>query len=119
MSVRRGKGRISVTFTVLIWVGILLCIFGAIVAVLGLGGSSAFEATIGTFAVKTEQTGLAIMVVGAALSFFTAQKLPPGVIVAGNEPSTGEKIARQLPLIALAIGFTAVILLLASLFFGR
>src|SRR5207244_1101798 len=107
------------TFTALIWTGILLCIFGAIVAVLGLSGSTTFEVHISSVEVKTTQTGLAILVAGALLSFFTAQKLPAGVMVLADEPTFMEKLVRQVPVIALATGIIVIILLFLSFFFGK
>ncbi len=111
--------RISITFTALIWVGILLCIFGAVVAVLGLSGSIAFEAHIGSVEVKTTQTGLAILVVGALLSFFTAQRLPHDVIVLGDEPTLMEKLVRQVPMVSILMCIITVVLLILSFFLGR
>ncbi len=102
----------SITFTALIWTGILLSIFGAIVTVLGLGGSTLFEVSIGSVTVKMKATGLIIIVIGAALSFFTAQNLPPDVIVLGDEPTLMEKNVRNIPAISLLVCVIAIFLLL-------
>ena len=113
------RNRISITFTALIWTGILLCIFGSIVAVLGLNGSTTFEIHIKSAEVKTTQVGLVILIAGVILSFFTAQRLPPGVIVLGDEPTFTEKLVRQIPIMSVVTGIIAIILLFLSFFFGK
>ncbi len=97
------ENRISITFTALVWVGILLCISGAVVAVLGFGSSTVFEVHIGSVEVKTTQVGLAILVVGALLSFFTAQKLPTGVMILADKPTFMEKLLRRVPIMSVMI----------------
>lgn len=106
--------RVSVTWTAMIWVGLGLCIFGAIVAALGMGGSSSFEASIGSLKVKTSQVGLAIMVVGAAFAFFTAQKPPKGVMALSGQPTMKGKFLRFVPLLSLGLGLLGLLLLGAS-----
>lgn len=55
---------------------IVLMIVGAIAALFGLGGSTAFEFSVGDAKVKTPQTGLAILAVGAILSVIILVRLP-------------------------------------------
>jgi formate hydrogenlyase subunit 3/multisubunit Na+/H+ antiporter MnhD subunit len=112
--------RVSITFTALIWTGIVLCIAGFIITALGLGGVTLFEAGIGDFTVKTTNSGLALIVIGAALSYFVSRALPTGVAVLGNdptreEPTLREKPIRILPMVALVIGTIALFILIVSI----
>jgi len=108
--------RVSITYTALIWTGIILALFGAITAVLGLGGATVFEGSLGSIKVKTTQTGLAILVVGAALAGTIALKLPKGIVVLeeGEKYSLTEKLARRIPVLSLVIVSVAIILLILS-----
>jgi hypothetical protein len=72
---------ISITFTALIGAGILLALFGAIVAVFGIGNTTVLDIKWGTVEVQTSSVGLAILVVGAALAGIVALRLPAGVQV--------------------------------------
>jgi len=111
-----SKERISITYTALIWTGIILVLFGAISAVLGLGGATFFEASFGEIKIKTTQTGLAILFVGALLSGFIAIKLPKGVVVLDKEEkyTFTERLARKIPILALIIAAIAIVLLVLS-----
>jgi hypothetical protein len=113
-----SKNKVSITFTALIWTGILLSLCGAIVAVLGFGGSTFVEASIGSIKLKMTQTGLIILIVGALLSYFTAINLPKGVTVLADEPTFAEKIVREIPIISLSMSLVSVILLV-FLFFSK
>ena len=103
-----------ITYTALIWTGIILALFGAITAVLGLGGTTVFEASLGNINVKTNQTGLAILAVGAALAGTVALKLPERVRVSeeGEKYSFTEKLVKKTPMavLSLMIGAVAIIL---------
>lgn len=112
-----AKNRVSITYTVLIWAGIVLALFGAIIAIVGLGGSTAFEASFGDLKINTNQTGLAILVIGAVLAATIALKLPKGIIVlgeGGEKYSFTEKLARKIPIFSLVIIVVAIILLVLS-----
>jgi hypothetical protein len=113
--------RISVTFTALIWLGIVLAMLGAVVAVLGLGGSTVFEVTVHGITVKTSQTGLAILAIGALLSGLIAVKIPKGVRVMAKEEKHGltEKLLGALPPAAFAILLLAVALIIVQFLFAR
>jgi len=111
------KERISITYTALIWTGIILCLFGAIVTVLGFGGSTTFEGSLYGIKVKTTQTGLVILVIGAVLSGVVAVKLPKGVRVlelGEKKYSFTEKLLGGIPILSLVIGVIAVTLLILS-----
>jgi hypothetical protein len=98
-----------ITFTAVIFVGLLLVIAGAIVTIAGIGGVSAFEVTTGSITVKTPSVGLAMMATGAFLSGGVARKLPEGVKVFGPTPPTLEErlYGLGLPLLVVAVA-TAV-----------
>lgn len=108
---------LSVTFTVLIWAGIALAIFGAIVAILGVGGAAAFDGKIGSIEVKTGSVGLAILVVGLIFAGTIALRLPRNVrvLARARKRSLTERIARRAPLFFLA-GIIGCILLVLSFF---
>jgi len=59
-----ARKRVSITYTALIWTGIVLALFGAVVAVVGLAGSTTFEFGMDKLKVKTTSTGLAILAAG-------------------------------------------------------
>jgi hypothetical protein len=99
---------------VLIFTGIALALGGAIVAILGLGGVTAFEGTVGDVEVKTESVGLAIMVAGAVLAATVALKLPSGVRVLAGRRTIVERIAGA-PWIFVAAALLGSLLLVLSL----
>jgi len=53
----------SITFTALIWLGILLAIAGALIAVLGVGGAVTFDIKYNDMEFHSTNLGLAILVV--------------------------------------------------------
>ncbi len=77
-----GRKRVSLTHTVIIWTGILLALFGALVAASGLGGLTTF-----TFKWKdvielnSTSVGIIIMIAGILLSLYQANHLPKGIEV--------------------------------------
>ena len=114
---RMAKDKLSITYTALIWTGIVLMLFGAITAILGFGGSTFFEASFGDLKVKTNQIGLAILIIGAVFTATIARKLPKGVKILGEgveKYSFTEKLARKIPIFSLAIIVVAIILLVLS-----
>ncbi|GAC1447669.1 MAG: hypothetical protein PVS3B1_32810 [Ktedonobacteraceae bacterium] len=105
-----------ITFTALIWSGILIAAFGAIVAVFGVTGATVFEGKIGDIEVKTQSVGLAILVIGAVLAGFIATHLPGDVRILARKPrSLTEKIASR-AIYFFIIGVVACILLIISFF---
>ena len=112
-----ANGKVSFTYTALIWTGIVLCLSGFVIAVLGLGGLTSFEASFDSIKVKTTSVGLAIVVVGAVLSGTVAIKLPRGVrVMALEEPDTFTVVlARRIPSISLVVGIVAIVCLVLSL----
>jgi len=108
------KKKISYTFTLLIWIGIILVLFGAIVAALGLGGSIAFQGSFGDLKIKTNQTGLVIAIIGAALSGTVALNLPKGVMILSNEEklTLTERMSKKMPIIAVIIIILAAVFLI-------
>jgi uncharacterized membrane protein len=75
------SSRPSVTYTALIWLGILLVLIGLVVTLLGVGGAVTFDAKINDIEFHTTNLGLAILMVGAVLAALVAIKLPKGVEV--------------------------------------
>jgi hypothetical protein len=79
---KNKEGKTSITFTAIIWVGLLLTIFGAVVATLGLGGVTTF-----TFKWKdvvelnSTSVGLIVMAAGILLTLYQANNLPNGIHV--------------------------------------
>lgn len=113
--------RISITHTALIWVGIGLCIFGAIVAVIGLGGTTTFKVELWKIKAETSQTGLAISIIGALLAGIVAIKLPRHVqtLAKKSKYSFSEKIMKRIPLMSLIIVVLFSLLLLISFIYWR
>lgn len=107
------KNKRSVTFTALIWLGMILALLGAIVAILGFGGAITFEGTLGSLKVQTTSVGLAIMIVGAFLSGTVATNLPKNVQVLGDnqEEPFITRIYRRLAPPLFFVGFLGVVLL--------
>lgn len=110
------NGRVSFTHTALIWTGIILCLIGAGVAILGLGGLTALEVSYNSATVKTTSIGLAILVIGALLSGIVALRLPPDVIVLAeeNKYTLTEKLARKIPFLSLMICLAGILFLVLS-----
>lgn len=109
----------SITFTALIWLGIILTILGAIAAIFGIGSPTTFEFSFGDLSVKTSQVGLAIMAVGSVLALFTIKIVPEGSIILGDEETYTftEKLAKRIPLLLIVILIIALGLLIFSIIF--
>ena len=71
----------SVTFTALVWFGMLLAAAGATVAILGIGNLIEFSGKVAGAEVKTTSLGLAILAIGALLAGVVAIRLPKGTTV--------------------------------------
>jgi hypothetical protein len=80
--------RRSVTFTALIFFGMVIALVGLILAALGLGGVSTFEFAVGDFTLKTTSVGLAVLAVGVGLSAGVALNLPENVELFGPTERT-------------------------------
>lgn len=105
----------SITFTGMIWIGMILVLFGAVIAALGLGGTKSFEGSFGTLKITTTQTGLVIAILGAVLSGYMALHLPKGVsVLAYKKASLAERITKKIPLIAAIIIVLAVVFLILT-----
>ncbi len=103
------------TFTALIWLGMLLTLGGAVCALLGVGTAVDFKAKIAGNEVTTTNLGLAVMAVGAILTATIATRLPKGVTVfAVQQPTWRDRLSNNAGwLVAFAI--LAVLLFAASL----
>jgi hypothetical protein len=111
---KASKKTLSITFTLLIWSGIVLAFLGAVVAIIGAGGATAFDGKFGNIEVKTTSVGLAILVVGSLLAGTIALRLPKDVRVLNRTRQTiQEKIAEK-AIFLLGISILGCILLLVS-----
>jgi TRAP-type C4-dicarboxylate transport system permease small subunit len=79
MAKQKSKGKISITFTAIIWVGLLLTVFGALVAALGLGGVTTFSFKWkDVVELNSTSIGLIVMAGGILLTLYQANHLPKG-----------------------------------------
>jgi hypothetical protein len=76
---------LSGTDPAIIFTGLAIAIFGAMVAARGLGGMTAFEGSVGRATIQTTHVGWAILVVGALLAGGGAMNLPQNGRVFGDE----------------------------------
>lgn len=107
--------RPSVTYTVLIWFGMLLALIGVAIAVLGLGDVVEFSAKVGNAQLKSTSLGLIVVAIGIFLAGFIATRMPKGVTVfATTAPTWNERIAARAGLLFL-LGIVALALLGFSL----
>lgn len=107
----------SVTFTALIWLGIVLALVGAAVAILGAGGAITFNAKFGDAELHTTNLGLVILVAGASLAAFVTAKLPKGVTVFAVQKRTMEdRFAASSGWFAAFALFTVLLLILSLVF---
>lgn len=110
----------SFTYTAIILTGLGLAVFGAIMAVLGLGGATAFDGSLGDTRISTSNVGLAILVVGSLLAGVVALKLPKNVRVFGDIESTfGERLADRVAMPSLITAILGAISLLVIFFIER
>lgn len=108
---------LSVTFTVLIWIGIFLILCGAVVVAFDIGsGTEIIELKWGSASLKTSQVGLAMIVVGALLAGIVALRLPSDVRVFDDSRRVSfmEKVLERAPILLAVIGVVAGLLLVAS-----
>jgi hypothetical protein len=101
----------SITFTVLIWAGIVLALLGAITAIIGISDARALEIGLGIFTLKITNVGLVILVVGSFLASFVALHLPDNVSVYGGDESLESNyLKKYVPLPFMVIGVIGIIL---------
>ncbi len=104
----------SVTYTALIWLGMILAVVGAVVAVLGIGGAVTFSAKYSGGEFSTTNLGCAIMMTGAVLAAVVALKLPKGVVVfAVQEQTWGDRFAANAGWLAVLAGGTVLLFILS------
>ncbi len=104
----------SITFTALIWLGMLLAVAGAVVAVLGIGGAVTFSAKYGGNEFSTTNLGCAMMMIGAVLAAVVALKLPKGISVfAVQQQSWGDRFAANAGWLAVLAGGTVLLFVLS------
>jgi hypothetical protein len=109
--------RSNVTFTALIWLGMILTVVGVVVALLGIGGTINLSAKIGDYELQTTSLGVAIMALGAIMAAFVAVKLPKGVVPFAVERRTLlDRIAAQSGWVII-LAIVAVVLFILSLLF--
>jgi hypothetical protein len=109
-----SEPRRSVTFTALIFFGMLVALVGLVLVAFGLGGTTTFEFSLGEIEVKTTSTGLAILAVGAAISAGVAMNLPEGVQVFGRtRPTLSERLKQLTPLFVIVAVVAGVAFLIS------
>lgn len=110
--------RLSVTHTVLIWIGIILIVLGAVMNVFGIGSdTAAIKVTVLDMAeLSTSHVGLVFVIVGAFLSGVVTLRLPPDVrVFSGSERSLTERIAENALVPSVMLGGSALVLLVVSI----
>jgi hypothetical protein len=109
------RRRPSVIFSLLILVGMFITLVGLVMTLFGLGGSTTFDLSFDKAKVSTTSTGLAVMVIGAAMSAGVAMKLPANVEVFGpTETPFPARLKRLTPLF-LVVAAVGVVGLVVSL----
>lgn len=81
--------RRSVLYSAGVVVGLVLCVGGAVMAVLDVGPKSSSEVAGGGVTVKTTAPGLAVAAIGLLLAGGLLLRKPAGVELYGGEPSSG------------------------------
>ncbi|MDM8551504.1 hypothetical protein QUF72_15565 [Desulfobacterales bacterium HSG2] len=115
----RRRRRISITFTVLIWLGIIMTATGVIVSILDINGVTTFEFTWNNITFKAIDTGLIIMITGALLAGVIAVRLPKDVeVFSARKLDITEKISEMLGLPLILLSALGIILLVLSFIIG-
>lgn len=112
------KKHYSMTFTALIWAGILLVLVGTAMTAFGLRESSAaIEVSWGKGHIKTGHVGLAIASIGALLAGLVAVRLPRDVRVFSGASDTNDvdTMAKRLGIPFVVVGTIALMTLIAML----
>jgi hypothetical protein len=109
------KPQRSVTFTVLIFVGMIIALAGVAILLLGLDKSATFDFEMSGVKIKTSSVGLAVLAVGSLLSAGVALNLPENVRVFGPTPPTRTERLKGLARPLFAITFIALLALVISL----
>lgn len=110
-------GRVSITITVMVIVGLLIAVTGIVMLIAGLGGSSAFEASLGDVKLKTESVGLAVLVVGLVFAGFAARTVSEGGQLLGEAGVTPAARLRAAGRPLLAAAAVALVVFLVVLLF--
>ena len=116
-----ANNKIPFTVTFLMWIGILIVLYGlAVIAfpdkVPGAKEISLLIKFLG-MEIQTNDMGIAILAIGSLLSGTMAVKVPKGAMVLGEEGkkrSFTEKLARKIPFFAILIIAGAIYLLYKS-----
>ena len=116
-----ANNKIPFTYTCLIWIGILIVLYGlAVIAFPGkVPGAKEISVLIKFLGIElqTNDMGIAILAIGSLLSGSVAIKVPKGAMVLGEEGkkrSFTEKLARKIPFFAFLIIAGAIYLLYKS-----
>jgi hypothetical protein len=106
----------SITFTALIWFGMLMVAAGAIVGVLGLGGVVTFSAKYKDAEFSTTSLGCAMMMIGMVMALLVALKLPKGITVFAVQRQTWQdRVAANTGWLAVLAGGTVLLFVLSVL----
>jgi uncharacterized membrane protein len=114
---RKNGRRPSVVYSAIVVVGLVLTVLGAIVAVVGVSNSDLFTASLGDARVKTSSVGLAIMVVGAAITVVAAISKPRDVQLFSPDLShgPGDRLLDRVARVQLCVAAAGTVVLGASL----
>lgn len=110
-----AESRPSVTFTILIFVGMVIALVGLVILLMGLGGATTLEFSVAGAEVKTTSAGLGVLAAGCALSAVVALNLPANVQVFGPTPATPTERLRRLGMPLLVVCAVCIIALLISI----
>jgi hypothetical protein len=114
---RKNGRRPSIVYSAIVVVGLVLTVLGAIVAVVGVSSSDLFTASLGDARVKTSSVGLAIMVVGAAITVVAAISKPRDVQLFSPDLShgPGDRLLDRVARVQLCVAAAGTVVLGASL----
>lgn len=108
-----GTPRPSIIYSAVVVVGLLLSVAGAVCALMGVGGVTAFGGKIGDVEVSTTSTGLAVLAIGAAMALVAVTRKPADVQLFSGASKPDALDGLRLPLFVAAV--VAAGLLLVSL----
>lgn len=120
MSSQEGEKHKSVLYAVFVFIAFAIAIAGAVIAVIGLGNSTAVTVEGGGYTLKTTSVGLVIFVAGMVLVGVLITKKPSDITLADREaaPSRSEEFLERLrpsyALVPLAIGLALLIVSLVT-----
>jgi uncharacterized membrane protein YidH (DUF202 family) len=114
--VRRTETKhLSVTFTALIWTGLIVVLAGVAMTAFGsLDTGATIEVSWGKARLKTVHVGLALVIVGALLAGIVSLRLPKNVRVFAGHMGRTERLASRIggPSLVGAIIATVVLILM-------